>query len=77
MGDSMAKATPDGPYNLREVERIAADGVEDQVLQLIHDAEEVIAQGRHGAVEPVRKTGGLLGRFGSRWGVVATRGLRM
>lgn len=49
-----------GPYNLWEVKRIAADRVEDQVLQLIHDAEEVLAQGRHGAVERVCKTRGLL-----------------
>ena len=34
-------------YNLREVKRVVADGVEDQVLQLVDGAEEVIAESSH------------------------------
>ena len=33
--------------NLREVERIVADGVEDQILELVDGGEEVIAEGGH------------------------------
>lgn len=42
---------------MRKVKRIAADGVEDKVLQLIHNAQEILAQSRHDVVEPVRETG--------------------
>lgn len=44
---------PGCPYNLWQIKGIAADGVEDQILQLIHDPEEVLAQSRHGAAQPV------------------------
>lgn len=33
--------------NLRQVEGIIADGVEDQVLQLVDDAEQVLSESRH------------------------------
>jgi hypothetical protein len=35
-------------HNLREIKRVIADGVEDQVLQLVDGAEQVLAEGCHG-----------------------------
>jgi hypothetical protein len=29
-------------YYLREIERIVTDGVEDQILQLVHDTEQIL-----------------------------------
>jgi hypothetical protein len=37
-----------GAYNLRKIERVTANGVEDQILQLVDGAEQVLAQGSHG-----------------------------
>lgn len=34
-------------YNLRKIERVIADRVEDQVLQLVHSDEQIIAERRH------------------------------
>jgi hypothetical protein len=33
--------------NLREIERIIADGVEDQVLQLVYYSKEIFAERSH------------------------------
>lgn len=33
---------------MREVERVAADGVEDQVLQLVDSGEQILAERSHG-----------------------------
>lgn len=37
-----------GAYNLGKVERVAADCVEDQILQLVDGGEQVLAKGSHG-----------------------------
>lgn len=37
-----------GAHNLWEVKGVAADGVEDQILQLVDGGEQVLAQGSHG-----------------------------
>lgn len=37
----------DATYDLGQVEGVAADGVEDQILQLVDGAEEVLAEGSH------------------------------
>ena len=34
-------------YNLRKVERIVADGVEDQILKLVHSCKEILSQASH------------------------------
>jgi hypothetical protein len=36
-----------GTYDLGEIQTVSADGVEDQVLQLVDDAEQVIAESSH------------------------------
>ena len=36
-----------GTNNLREIQRIIADGVEDQVLQLVDHTEQVFSEGSH------------------------------
>lgn len=36
-------------YNLWQIERVAPDSVEHQVLQLVDGREEVVSEGRHGA----------------------------
>jgi len=33
--------------NLREIQRIIADGVEDQILQLVNHTEQVFSEGSH------------------------------
>lgn len=38
-------------YNLGKVERIIADGVEDEVLQLVDRVKQIIAEGSHRADE--------------------------
>lgn len=38
-----------GAYNLGQVERVVANGVEDQVLQLVDGRQQVIAECSHGA----------------------------
>jgi hypothetical protein len=35
-------------YYLRQIQRIVADSVEDEVLQLVDRCQQVIAQSRHG-----------------------------
>jgi hypothetical protein len=35
-------------YNLWQVEGIGADGVEDQVLQLVDSREQILAESSHG-----------------------------
>ncbi len=35
-------------YNLGQIERVVADGVEDEILQLVDGAEQVVAEGSHG-----------------------------
>jgi hypothetical protein len=37
-----------GAHNLGEVEGVAADGVEDQVLQLVDSGEQILAERSHG-----------------------------
>jgi hypothetical protein len=34
-------------HNLRQIERVAANGVEHQVLQLVDRGEQILAEGRH------------------------------
>lgn len=34
-------------YNLRKVERVIANGVEYQILQLVDDAQEIFTKTRH------------------------------
>lgn len=34
-------------YNLREIERIRADGVENQVLKLVDNSQKIISEGCH------------------------------
>lgn len=41
-------------YNLGQVEGIIANRVEDEILQPIHNVEELFAQGRHGVDGLVR-----------------------
>lgn len=36
-------------YNLGQIERVVANGVEDQVLQLVDGRQQVVAEGSHGA----------------------------
>lgn len=36
-------------YNLWQIERVAPDSIEHQVLQLVDGREEVVSEGRHGA----------------------------
>jgi hypothetical protein len=36
-----------GTNNLREIQRIIADGVEDQILQLVDHTEQVFSEGSH------------------------------
>jgi hypothetical protein len=36
-------------YNLRQVERVIADGVEDEVLKAVDDIEQLLTQRRHRA----------------------------
>jgi hypothetical protein len=36
-------------YNLREIEGVIANGVEDQVLQLIDGPQQVVAERSHGS----------------------------
>lgn len=35
-------------YNLREIKRVVADGVEDEVLQLVHHAQQIGTERCHG-----------------------------
>jgi hypothetical protein len=49
-GASAAGAT----YNLGQIERVIADGVENEVLEPVDDVEELLAQRRHNAGERVR-----------------------
>lgn len=35
-------------YNLRKIQGITADGVEDKILQLVDGAEQILAEGSHG-----------------------------
>jgi hypothetical protein len=49
-------------HDLGQIQRVAADGIKHQVLQLVDDAEEVLSQGRHrngmvGAAEPLEVVG--------------------
>lgn len=37
-------------YNLGKIQAVSANGVEDQVLQLIHNAKQVIAESCHGTI---------------------------
>lgn len=49
--DILARTGPragEWAHNLREVERIVADGIEDQILQLVDDVEQVLTERRHG-----------------------------
>src|SRR5690242_19141487 len=41
-------------YNLGQVKRVIADGVEDQVLEPVDNVEELLAQRRHNAGVRVR-----------------------
>lgn len=34
-------------YNLRQIERVVANGVEDQVLQLVDGRQQVVAESSH------------------------------
>jgi hypothetical protein len=36
-----------GTNNLRKIQRIIADGVEDQILQLVDHAEQVFSESSH------------------------------
>jgi len=36
-------------YNLRQIQRVIPDGVEDEILQAIDDVEQLLAQRSHGA----------------------------
>lgn len=47
-------------YNLRQIEGIIADGIEDEILKAVDDIEQLLTQRRHGAE---RRVGNLcLGR---------------
>ena len=35
-------------YNLRQIQRVIPDGVEDEILQAIDDVEQLLAQRSHG-----------------------------
>ncbi len=34
-------------HNLRKVQRVVANGIEDEILKLVDDAKEIFAQGSH------------------------------
>lgn len=34
-------------YNLRQVQRIVSDGVEDQILQFVDDSQQILAERSH------------------------------
>lgn len=36
-------------YNLRQIEGVIADGVEDEILEAVDDIEQLLTQRRHGA----------------------------
>jgi hypothetical protein len=36
------------PYDLREIERVIAYCVEDEILKFIDCAQQIVAEGRHG-----------------------------
>lgn len=36
-------------YNLGQVKGIVADGVEDEILQLVDDTQKILSERRHGA----------------------------
>ena len=42
-------------YNLRQIQRIISNGVEDEILKPIDDVEQLLAQRRHGAGDCVRR----------------------
>lgn len=37
-----------GTYNLWQIQGIVPNGVENQVLQLVHYAKQILSQGSHG-----------------------------
>ena len=35
-------------HELRKIERVIADGVEDKILELVYDAQKIFSEGSHG-----------------------------
>ena len=42
----------EGTYDLRQVQRVIAYRIEHQILQLVDDAEQVVAKGSHDGLAP-------------------------